>query len=409
MNDIDSSLECIPMYTVNPVDELHTVDKSLIFLQDCVQSQDVESKDDTLLLEINHKLDKSQLVQQRTFRLVGLVMFLVSMGLCVLRLSVAFLSNIGVDTSFADGLLVDFLFGLAMQVGFMLILPYFVYKYGLKKTTRQVFLFGNVNRTRLSNILMSVALGFCCFVATIALSMIWRIFIEALGYHTSTSSLPNASVGGLLLSIFVVGVLPSICEEWTFRGGFLTVVNQHFGKKATVLICGIAFGLFHQNILQVFYTAMIGMLLVHLTLTTKSIVPAMIIHFINNSTGTYLSYAQGLGWFGQNFYNLLSTNLIVTTVMFFLVFGIGILLIGLMNNINTEPQKIKPKSTGLMLNLATVTPIVLPSTVLTGTPDIELSCISKYTPTLRDYSFFVGAVVVTVLSTVFSYVWGFGW
>jgi membrane protease YdiL (CAAX protease family) len=360
------------------------------------------------LQDSNREID----IQRKTFRVVGVVMFLVCLGLVVLRTSITLLARSGVNVDYAEGYLLDTIFGLCMQVGVMLILPWCVYRYALHKSPIRVLRFGNVHKVGILSVLISILIGLCCFVVTIGISLLWQIFIGALGYQASPNSMPQASVGGLMLSLLLVGVLPSLCEEWTFRGGLLSTLESVFGRKRAIVIGAIIFGLFHQNITQVFYTTMIGMLLTYLTLLTRSIWPAVIIHFVNNGMSTYLSYANGLGWFGQGFFDLLNANLVATGLVFVIVGGIGTCLVVIMHKVNTDNLRIQPKiNNNLMLNLATVAPVILPSTVLTGTPEVIDPSIDedrtiRFKPVLQDYAFYIGAGVVVLLSTVFSFVYG---
>ena len=363
------------------------------------------ARDEALVYSDSGYIDE----RQKQFRVVGMVLFFISIGLCALRLCIAALSQAGVNIGYADGYLVDFVFGMLMQVGIMFLLPYLVYRFVLKKSVGKVLEFSSLRRTSGINVILSVALGFCAFFVTIGISLIWQIFLGALGFKATPDAEPNSNVGGLILTIFVVGVLPGFCEEWAFRGGFLTTLSQNYSRKATLIVCGITFGLFHQNISQLLYTALMGMLLAHLVMVCKSIIPAMIVHFMNNTIGTYLSYSGPLGWVGSGFFEFLSSHFFVTVLIFLTAVCAGIWLVGVIQKVNTTGIELPlPHLHQMTLNLATVVPVTLPSKVLTGTPDIDNigTVKQKYTPALADYTFYIGAIAVTLLSTIFTFVWG---
>ncbi|MDF2866243.1 MAG: family intrarane metalloprotease [Clostridia bacterium] len=89
------------------------------------------------------------------------------------------------------------------------------------------------------------------------------------------------SIIGILLFTIQVAILPAIFEELLFRGAMLKVLNK-FGNLASILITAFCFGLMHQNLTQGIFAFLLGIILAFITIKTKSIIPAMIIHFLNN-------------------------------------------------------------------------------------------------------------------------------
>ena len=95
------------------------------------------------------------------------------------------------------------------------------------------------------------------------------------------------------MSIVLVAILPGFCEEFVHRG-LLVKGFSELGVKKTIIYSGLLFGLMHLNISQFFYATLIGCLLVVLVMASGSIIPAMIVHFMNNLINVYLSYAEDL-------------------------------------------------------------------------------------------------------------------
>lgn len=93
------------------------------------------------------------------------------------------------------------------------------------------------------------------------------------------------------VGILAVSVLGPILEEMLFRGAVTRELLKHYKPKKAILISGLIFGLFHINPAQVLPAMLIGFVLAWLYWRTKSIVPGIIIHIINNSLSCYLSVA----------------------------------------------------------------------------------------------------------------------
>lgn len=76
-------------------------------------------------------------------------------------------------------------------------------------------------------------------------------------------------------------------EELLFRG-IVFRNSERIGQLFAIVLTGISFGLWHVNSAQFFYTAVSGMVLALVFLKTRSIIPCILFHLINNLIG-YLS------------------------------------------------------------------------------------------------------------------------
>ncbi|MEM7356715.1 MAG: CPBP family glutamic-type intramembrane protease, partial [Acidobacteriota bacterium] len=83
--------------------------------------------------------------------------------------------------------------------------------------------------------------------------------------------------------LFLVAILPGICEEIAFRGVLLHALRRSFHPIALCLVTGLVFGLFHISLIRLLPTAALGVLLAAVTLLTGSIFPAMLWHALNNA------------------------------------------------------------------------------------------------------------------------------
>ena len=85
----------------------------------------------------------------------------------------------------------------------------------------------------------------------------------------------------IFIPIFIGAVLPAICEETFFRGLLQTSLS-HYSKWTMIMVPSILFGLFHGQIAFLIPQILIGIYLAILTYYSGSIVPAIIVHFLNN-------------------------------------------------------------------------------------------------------------------------------
>jgi sodium transport system permease protein len=93
----------------------------------------------------------------------------------------------------------------------------------------------------------------------------------------------------LLILIFIIGVLPGICEELFFRGVVLSLLPRRFSQAKLVAVVGTLFGAFHMSILRFLPTAVMGALLTFVRLRAGSLWPAMLLHCLHNSLSVVMT------------------------------------------------------------------------------------------------------------------------
>lgn len=130
----------------------------------------------------------------------------------------------------------------------------------------------------------------------------------------------------LIASLFYFALLPGICEESLFRGFVLGGLNNSTGKWKAILLSGVMFGIFHLDPYRLLSTTILGILFGYITVTTGSIFPAMLAHFLNNSMAIILSnYGERLRaikWLTQGTH--VPIHLLVAAVA---IVGLSLLLI----------------------------------------------------------------------------------
>ena len=129
------------------------------------------------------------------------------------------------------------------------------------------------------------------FITTLA------FLIGKIGINVNASiGLPLTNFWWLLLSVFLIGVLPAVTEELIYRGMIFNGLKK-MGKWPAILLSALAFCLMHGSIPQFPYTFLLGIVLGYVMWETGALWLCMLIHFCNNATvlvSMYVAAQQGV-------------------------------------------------------------------------------------------------------------------
>lgn len=130
--------------------------------------------------------------------------------------------------------------------------------------------------------LLLFPIAFCTILVFYPLALLFLQFLAVIGYPVnSVISLNFSSFGVYVLALLFMAVLPAIGEEIVCRGMLLGGLNTRditFG----IFISALLFSLMHANPLQTVHQFGLGVVLAVLFVLSGSIVPCMIVHFLNN-------------------------------------------------------------------------------------------------------------------------------
>jgi sodium transport system permease protein len=101
---------------------------------------------------------------------------------------------------------------------------------------------------------------------------------------------PTDGSRGLVFSLALMALTPAVCEEALFRGAILGGFSAKLPRATSAVITGALFGLYHVDLWRIVPTAMLGVALSLIALESRSILPAMLTHFINNATLVVLAH-----------------------------------------------------------------------------------------------------------------------
>ena len=143
-------------------------------------------------------------------------------------------------------------------------------------------------KPKLSVPFIMIALGAAMIINVLTSTFI--NLVESFGFNTAMPELemPQDPVGATLF-VVALTVVPAVVEEFAFRGVIMGSMKK-YGSGFAIVASSVLFGLMHGNIVQIPFATALGLVLGYVTVLTGSIVPAMIIHFLNN----FVSAVQSL-------------------------------------------------------------------------------------------------------------------
>lgn len=128
----------------------------------------------------------------------------------------------------------------------------------------------------------AIALG---MVLTALVSMVFQTSAE-----NASDSMQQLIGDSFLSTLFVVALAPAICEELMFRGYIFSAFEAKLTPVAAIAGASVIFGLYHMSVVRFFTTAMIGAVICYVAHKSKSILPGMLMHFINNALSVLVMY-----------------------------------------------------------------------------------------------------------------------
>lgn len=94
--------------------------------------------------------------------------------------------------------------------------------------------------------------------------------------------------------ILSISVLAPLSEEIICRGIIMTILLKMLGKPwPAIIVSALLFGIIHLNPVQTVSATIIGIVLGWLYYCTGSLIPCILVHFVNNSIATALSLIYG--------------------------------------------------------------------------------------------------------------------
>ena len=142
---------------------------------------------------------------------------------------------------------------------------------------------------------VSAGLGICMFANFLVefFSIIGMIFGVDIASGTPQDFYYGNSPVYFFLTLLSISIVPAFVEEFIFRGAILGILRKH-GDGFAIIMSSLLFGLLHGNFVQTPFAFLVGLALAYLTVCTGSMVPSMIVHFVNNAISVVFSVSVGV-------------------------------------------------------------------------------------------------------------------
>ena len=124
------------------------------------------------------------------------------------------------------------------------------------------------------------------------------------------------------LGILAVAIVGPILEEMLFRGAVTSVLLKAYSPTKAIIYSALIFGIFHINPAQVLNAFLLGLLLGWLFYKTRSLIPGILVHILNNGLSVLFSqtYPQAdsmadlMGWVPYSICLVLAVLLLTLSV-----------------------------------------------------------------------------------------------
>lgn len=175
----------------------------------------------------------------------------------------------------------SFLLMLVSQL--LLLIPSAVYIVASRKNLKRTI---RLKKISPFNIVLCIMFAILIMPVMNLINAISLLFSQNMIQGTVTDIVSNNT---LLLSVFVVALIPCLFEETIFRGVFYNEYRKS-NIKMGIFLSAFLFGLMHQNFNQFTYAFAMGIVFALLIEATDSIVSTMVVHFVINANSVIMTY-----------------------------------------------------------------------------------------------------------------------
>ncbi len=186
------------------------------------------------------------------------------------------------------------------------------------------------------------------------------VLFSVFGIETGASSQIQIPDGvPAIQPILAFCVIPAICEEFFFRGIILSEYRNH-GLLKAIIISSVFFAFSHFSFSEFIIYLFAGFMLSFLTAVSRSVFPAMILHFANNLINLYAGkFLNELSWLDSEMYFF---RFILILIFLFSLWRVLSRMQNIYYQYSEKPPKeaiggIKPTATGAFRSWTLLLPI----------------------------------------------------
>lgn len=133
------------------------------------------------------------------------------------------------------------------------------------------------HKIKVENALILVLFAYMCLPVVSFINAVSMLFTT----NYVAGSIDSLQNNWFVVNVIMIALMPAIFEELAFRGMLFNGLKKN-GIFAAIIISGCAFGVYHMNINQFMYAAIMGIVFAFINEASGSILGSMIIHFVFN-------------------------------------------------------------------------------------------------------------------------------
>lgn len=103
------------------------------------------------------------------------------------------------------------------------------------------------------------------------------------------------TIGGLLLNLIIIALIPAIGEELTFRGVIQQALTRKMSPHIAIILSAAIFSFIHFQFYGFLTRMFLGMLLGYMFYITGSLWTSILMHFLNNGSAVLIYYLNNKG------------------------------------------------------------------------------------------------------------------
>jgi membrane protease YdiL (CAAX protease family) len=235
------------------------------------------------------------------------------------------------NLSFTEVIFIDFI----LQFGFFALLWLVAVPFGLKLPRKEPFIEYTsaigLKKEKLSLGYLFLAISIICIYFLSFISFTYVLGDVRFDHWYFENPNPSQSfIFNLGWFLFIYMLIPGIWEEVAFRGVILNLQLKKYSITSTIILNGVAFGLFHltnliwgfnlySTLLQVIYASCLGIGLAYLYVKTRNLLPCILIHYFFNSFGQIFFMGEFPNLLNEILFIILGIGVIPTLVTIFLL------------------------------------------------------------------------------------------
>lgn len=195
-----------------------------------------------------------------------------------------------------------------------------------------------------------IMIFFICAAAMYITNFISGILTVGIALLKGQKELYNPAVKAILNSNYLVSlayasIVAPISEEIIFRKILLDKLRR-FGDIPAIVMTGLAFGLFHMNLSQFFYAAVLGFIFAYITIQTNTVKYSILLHMIINFIGSAVTPLIT----GKN---IIGIMIMAIWVIISITTGIVLFIVNI-KKIKFNKSDLRMKTTDYFLNTGTI-------------------------------------------------------